>query len=127
MVGSAIESILSGVAATVAPGTIPDRRGAEWVIYNIISLVPHNTKDGASTYDKYRVQLDIYDRTYTTVDTLAASVRSTLDEYTGTAASVVIDHVFFDGEFDTVEFIKEDESGELYFRRSQDYMIFVRP
>ena len=126
MVGSAIETILAGVEATVAPGVIPDRRGADWVIYNMISSVPHNTKSGASDYDQYRFQLDIYSRTYSNVDTLAASVRSTLDDYSGTSESVVIDRVFFDGEFDTVELKDEDESKELYFRRMQDYIIFVK-
>jgi len=137
MVGSAIESILSSVNATIVGGAIPDRRGAQWVVYTMISIVPHNSKDGASTYDKYRFQFDIYERTYAAMDTLAASVKSTLDEYEGTAASVVIDHIFFESEFDTTEFIvggvsgpgsaPGDRSKEFYYRRSQDYIIFVRP
>jgi len=127
MVGSAIESILSEITATVEGGRIPDRRGSEWVIYNIISLVPHNTKDGASDYDQYRFQIDSYARTYPEVDTLASSVRSALDEYSGTIESVTIDHVFHDGEFDSQEFIEDEGAREDYFRRSQDYIIFIRP
>jgi len=127
MVGTALETILASVEATVAGGRIPDRRGADWVIYTMISNVPHNTKSGASTYDMYRFQLDCYSRTPETVNTLAASVRSTLDEYSGTSEGVVIDHIFYDTEYDTSELVYEDESREDYFRRTQDYIICVRP
>ena len=127
MVGDAIASILSSVTATVEGGRIPDRRGSDWIIYNMISMVPHNSKSGASTYDQYRFQIDSYARTYSEVDTLAASVKSALNEYEGTAESVVIDHIFHDGEFDAVEFIEDEGAREDYFRRSQDYIIFVRP
>jgi len=126
MVGSAIKSILSGVTQYVDGGRIPANRGSQWIIYNMISSLPHNTKGGASDYDKYRFQIDSYARTYSAVDTLAASVRSTLDEYSGTSESVVIDHIFFEGEFDSVEFIEEGEAREDYFRRSQDYIICVK-
>jgi len=126
MVGSAIKTILADVTPYVDGGRIPANRGSQWVIYNMISSVPYNTKGGASDFDQYRFQVDSYARTYTEVDTLAASVRSTMDEYAGTASSVVIDHIYFDGEFDSVEFIEEDESREDFFRRSQDYIIFVK-
>ena len=99
MVGSAIESILSSVTSNVTGGRIPDSGGSKWVIYTMISDVPHNTKDAASDFNKYRFQLDIYARTYSDADTLAASVKSAMDEYSGTAESVVIDHIYFDGEY----------------------------
>ena len=128
MVGSAIASILSGIDAEVAGGRIPDSRGSDWIIYNMISTVPHNSKSGASDYDRYRFQIDCYSRTYEEVDTIASSVRSAMDEYAGTVESVVIDHIFYDGENDLpVESIEEMESREDYFRRSQDYIIYVRP
>lgn len=127
MVGAALKTILASVEATIDGGRIPDRRGANWVIYTMISNVPHNTKSGASTYDTYRFQLDCYSRTPAKVDTLAASVRSTLDEYSGTSEGVVIDHIFFDGEHDTTELVYEDESREDFLRRTQDYIICVRP
>ena len=130
MVGSAIESILSSVGADVTGGTIPDRRGAKWVIYNMISVIPHNTKSGVSDYDKYRFQLDIYARTYSDCDTLAASVMSALDNYSGTSSSVTIDHTYFDGQFDAgPEFVfgEDNNAREDYFRRVQEYIICVRP
>ena len=128
MVGSAIESILSSINATVDAGVIPDRRGSDWIIYTMISSVPHNTKTGVSDYDQYRFQIDSYSTTYSAMDTLAASVKSALDNYSGTVESVVIDHVFFDGEFDAGPELAIDEgSTERLYRRIQDYIIFVRP
>ena len=137
MIGSAIESILSGVTKYVEGGKLPDRLRDQWVNYTMISNRPNNTKDGASTYDGYRFQLDIYSRTYKEMDTLAESVKSTLNEYTGTSESVVIDHIFFDGEWSTVEYFdvgvtgsfsaSGDKAVQAYYRRSQDYIIYVRP
>lgn len=127
MVGTAIKSILSDVTQYVDGGRIPDRRGAKWIIYNMISNVPYGTKNAVSTLDSYRFQIDSYARTYSDADSLAASVRSALDNYSGTVLSVVIDRIIYDGEFDSVEFIEEDESREDYFRRSQDYIIWVKP
>ena len=124
--GSALKSILSGVTQYVDGGRIPHSRGSKWIIYNMISALPHNTTGAASDFDKYRFQVDSYARTYSEVDTLAASVRSTLDEYAGTSESVVIDHIYFDGEFDSVESIESDEAREDFFRRSQDYIIIVK-
>jgi len=126
MVGSAIESILSSVTANVTGGRIPHSRGSKWVVYNMISDLPHNTKGAASDFNKYRFQIDSYARTYSDTDTLAASVKSALDEYAGTSESVVIDHIYFDGEFDSVEFVEEGEAREDFFRRSQDYIIIVK-
>jgi len=127
MVGSAIKSILSSVTQYVDGGRIPDSRGSQWIIYNMISDLPHGTKDGVSTLDMYRFQIDSYARTYSNADSLAAEVRSALDSYSGTVESVTIVDCVFDGQFDSVEFIEENESREDYFRRSQDYIITVKP
>ena len=126
MVGSAIKSLLSDVTANVAGGREPDSTGSKWVVYHMISSNPHETKDAASTLDQYRFQLDCYGRTYSDADTLAASVRSALDHYSGTSESVVIDHIFFDGEHDGVISIEELESRGDHFRRIQDYIIWVK-
>jgi hypothetical protein len=126
MIGTAIASILSSVTANVAGSREPDSPGSKWVVYHMISDVPHPTKDGVSTYDKYRFQLDCWGRTYSDADTLAASVKSAMDGYTGTVSSVVIDLIRFDGEYDGVQSIEEMESREDFFRRIQDYIITVK-
>lgn len=126
MVGTALKTLLADVNATVYGNVVPDSPGSDWIVYTMISSVPNNTKSGASDYDQYRFQLDCYSRTPERVDTLAASVRSTLDEYAGTSESVVIDHIFFDGQYDGFTSIEDMESRGDYFRRTQDYIIFVK-
>lgn len=126
MVGSAIKSILSDVTSNVAGSRAPYSQGSKWVVYHMISDLPTPTKDSVSTFDTYRFQLDCYGRTYSDADTLAASVKSALDGYSGTVESVVIDHIVFDGEYDGIQSIEEMESREDFFRRIQDYLIIVK-
>lgn len=131
MVYSAIKSIL-GSGYNVCPVLIPNSRGAKWISCTMISNYPQNTKDGASTFDWYRFQIDCFTRTAEETDTLAAAVRVLLDNYSGTKESVIIDRIYFDGEHDMVESIEEFEGRETmgaredYFRRSQDYIIAVK-
>jgi hypothetical protein len=126
MIGAAIKTILATTTANVCEVLIPHARGARWVSYRMISNLPYNTKSGVSSFDWYRFQIDIFARTYAECDTLAAAVRTAMDDYSGTASSVVIDRIYFDGEWDTVESVEDEEAREDYFRRSQDYMIAVK-
>lgn len=126
MVGDAIKSILSSIEAPVSPLFVPHRRGSRWITYTMISDVPVHTKDGACNYDQYRFQMDMYARTYADADTLAASVRTALDNYSGTVESVVIDQIYYDGQFRNFEFLGEAGEEEDYFRVSQDYIIEVK-
>ena len=128
MVGSAIKSILSDVTSYVAGSRYPDSPGSKWIIYHMISDVPTGTKDAASTLDMYRFQIDCYGRTYSDADTLAASVRSALDNYgQGTVEGVEIEDIRFDGQYDGVQSIEDMESRQDYYRRIQDYIIWVKP
>jgi len=124
MIGTAIASILSSY--NVSPSLIPNRKGAQWVSYRMISNYPYNTKGGVSTFDWYRFQIDCFARTYKESDTMALAIRTLLDNYSGTNSSVVIDRVYFDGEFDTVESVEDEGAMENYYRRSQDYIIAVK-
>ena len=127
MVGDAIASILSGVSAEVEAAGIPDRRGADWVIYNMISAVPMTTKSDYLKFIRYRFQIDIYSRTYENIDSIADEVISALDNYSGTAEGEIIDRAIFDGQNDMpVEFMYDEEAREDYFRRQQDWIINVK-
>ena len=121
MVGAAIKSILSGVGANIYGLEVPRRRGAKWVIYSGISRIPHRTKDGVSTLDRYRFQMDSYTRSEEDLDTLAEAVKTALDNYSGTVESTVINRVVFEDEGDMIEIIEEEE----YYRRRQDYTIWI--
>lgn len=126
MVGTAIASILSSIEANVYGLHVPNRRGSEWIIHTMIDRGPHRTKDGVSTYDKYLYQLDSYATTESDMGTLAESVKSAMDDYSGTVLGIVIDHIFFLSENDTVEFIEDEGAQENYYRRIQEYEIWIK-
>jgi hypothetical protein len=126
MVGDCIKSILSSINATVNPVLVPRNRAASWIIYRQISRIPNNTKTDGGNYDMYRFQLDICDRTYSGCDTLATSVKTALDYYSGTVSSTVIDHIFFENETDSWETFEDEGARETYYRRIQDYLIFIK-
>lgn len=126
MVGDAIESILSSVDANLYGLHVPNRKGSTWVIHTNIGRQPSATKGGVSDYDKYLYQLDCYAKIESDMDTLGESVKSAMDDYSGTVASTVIDHIFFIGESDTVEKIEDEGSVENYYRRIQEYDIWVK-
>ena len=126
MVGTAIKSILSDVDANLFGLHVPNRRGSQWVIITKIDRQPTQTKGGVSDYDKYLYQLDCYARTEADMDTLAASVKSAMDDYSGTVSSTVIDHIFFQGESDSVEKIEDEGAVENYYRMTQEYDIWIK-
>ena len=126
MVGTAIKTILADVDANLYGLHVPNRRGSQWVIITKIDRQPTATKGGVSDYDKYLYQLDIYARTEAEMDTLAASVKSAMDDYSGTVSSTVIDHIFFTSENDTVEKIEDEGATENYYRMIHEYDIWVK-
>ncbi len=126
MVRTAIESILSSIDANLYGLHVPNRRGSQWVIITMIDRQPNSTKGGVSTFDKYLYQLDSYDKLESNMDTLAESVKSAMDDYSGTVSSTVIDHIFFLSESDTVELIEDEGSTENYYRRTQQYEIWIK-
>lgn len=129
MVGTTvIKSLLSSVTANVYGLHVPNRRGSKWVIVTQISDIPHRTKDGVSTLDRYRFQIDSYAMTESAMDTLAGSVKSTLDDYSGTVGSTEVDLIVFEDENDSIEVLEDrDGGGEDYYRRRQDYTIWIKP
>ena len=129
MVSTAIETILkaASIEANIYGLYVPHNRGSQWVIITYISNVPTPTKAAVSTLDKTRWQVDCYAKTETVMDALGASVRTALDNYTGTVSSEEIDRISFDGESDTVEPISDMGATEHYFRRIQNYIIQIKP
>lgn len=129
MVRTAIESILkaASIKAKIFGLYVPRRRGASWVIITYVSNVPTPTKAAVSTLDKTRWQLDCYAKTEEDMDSLGAAVRSAMDNYSGTSEGVEFDRINFDGESDTVERIEDEGATEDYFRRTQEYIIQIKP
>lgn len=65
--------------------------------YKIVSVEPTDTKDGASDYDTYRVQINCYSTTGAGAETLYEAVRTALDRYTETGGAVEFHFTRFAG------------------------------
>ena len=119
-VGKAIYSLISAVEANVYPVSIPQGVKGNKVVYNIISNVPTNIKNRVSAVDQYRVQISCYTNKYNTVCTLAQSIRTALDNYSGTVAGVLIDRIRFENQMDTYD-LQSDQYGIM-----TDYIIKIK-
>jgi len=107
MLGNAIYNILSNasgvtnlVGTDIFPVQAPKNTNAPFVVYRINNTEPTQQKDGASPIDQEQVQVDTYAKTYTGAHSIATAIRSALDDYSGTAASIVIRHIWFEDQDD---------------------------
>ena len=116
MIGKVIKSLI-GSLGTVYPLRAEQGAAAPYIVYNVISNNPTDTKTGASLLDTWRVQIDVYGSTYAQCVSLSDSIRTTLDRYAGTVQTVKVDKIVFENENDGF-----DDDAEYYHRR-QDYFI----
>jgi len=100
MEGKVIKSLLSGVITQVYPVVAPQDITGSYVTYQIIDKVPWDSKGVVATVDAVRVTLKIVADTYSALATLVESVRTAMDQKSGTYASIVIQNVVFDDERD---------------------------
>ena len=103
----AIYAILSGdstvttsaVESRIYPTFVPEDQRFPALIYRITEKQPIDTKDGViGSVDT--LLIEIYDERAAQIVSTADTVRTALDRYRGTAASVVIDRIIFEGESD---------------------------
>jgi hypothetical protein len=119
--GKVIFSLLTSLnSAKVYPNVAPQSEALPLIVYNIITNVPTNKKDGVSPLDTVRVQVSIFASTYTAACTLAASVRAALDGQRGTIGTVNVDHITFDSERDGYT------EGADEYMIVQDYFLRIR-
>lgn len=106
MIGQAIYSILNGTTAItdVVTGIFPvvAKQGAAfpYIIHQQVTTLPTDQKDGGSPLDQVRYQIDTYAKTKASADGIAENIRTALDRYSGTAASVAIQSIKFLDQFD---------------------------
>ena len=127
MLSDAIYNILSNAAGVTAlvgtdiyPGAAPQGVNFPFVVYST-SSDPTNQKDVVSPIDVNSVSEVCYAKTYRSAHLIAAAIRTALDNYSGTAASVVIRLAWFTSESDA-DFI-EDHG---FFVIDQSYQIKVQ-
>lgn len=103
MIGKAIYSLLTDNARPVYdyigtrcyPMTAP--QGAEYplITYEPLTPAPSDTKSGPSELDEQSVEIVIYSRKFSECQNIASEVRTLLDRYSGTIATVVIQSTQF--------------------------------
>lgn len=104
-------TVNAAVSGKVYPTTVPQKAVPPFIRTTVISNVPVDNKNEASTVDVYRVQIDCIDTTYTGAFNLASYVRSAIDRHRGsvtlTSGAVFVDGVRFLDENAGVEFEKD--------------------
>lgn len=76
---------------------VPQEATLPFILLNVISLIPSDTKSGASTLDKWRVQVDSFAKTGADSINIDKYVRSAIDRLTwGTVESVSIQGIRLD-------------------------------
>ena len=122
LLGKAIASKLSTVNSNrVYPNQAPQTIEDPVIIYYIVDTVPVNEKQGAAPVDVSRVQISIYAHSYAEVDSLAADVRTVMDNIrnkTVSGVNIIISR--FDDQSD-----QYDEKARKH-QRNIDYIIRVK-
>ena len=128
-VTKAIKYILNNTAGVTAiistkshAGRAPQETALPYVVFDIVSVEPTDSKTRPSSVDAVRVQIDCYATTYAGVEALNDAVRSALDSYTIWAPvnGVKVDGIKYITENATI-----DEETDI-FRRSSDYQIRIK-
>lgn len=119
MIGKAIYSLLSSVGR-LEPMRVLQAVAEPYMVYQVISNSPSDTKSGVSKLDVVRLQVSVFGNTYAEVDALATTVRTTLDRYRGTKVNTVIDHIVFENEVDMFD------DGAAYYHRAVDFFVRVK-
>lgn len=117
-----VVTLTEGSVIKVFPLEIPQRTSLPAVVYSVVSNTPHDDKDGPSTFDQVRVQVDSYARTYNDCADLASKVRDALDRVTpGTYNSVIVKGTRYISS--NMQVIEDDN----VYRISEDYQIIINP
>lgn len=128
-IGAAIFKILGddstlvtdlGGTKKIYPVRAPQRSAFPYIVYNKVSTVANDTKDGVSTVDVVRMQFDFYHTLFDDNYTIEERARTLLDKYMGTIAGINIDSCTYLSENETWE-----DDDDIY-RISVDYSFRIK-
>ena len=102
------------------PVVAPQKAAAPFVILSVVGNDPQDTKSGVADVDVFRIQVDSYAAGYDDVQDLDKKVRTAIDKYMGTSASIYIDGVRYLNSQD----LYENDPGE--YRRMSDYIVRIK-
>lgn len=127
LVGKAIYDILTNdstieglVADKVFPNVAAQTTEFPFIVYDVTSDDPEDTKDGVSTLDANSIMVSGYADNYSRAADLAVAIRDALDRTSGTYAGVVIQTIQYQGYND----VFDDMSGsDGIYRKSLDFKV----
>jgi len=91
VVGKVIYNKLASLVGNrVAPIKMGQGLDLPYITYQLIDQIPEDTKKTVSDFDMQRFQINIFTDDYAEVNTLAASVRSALDNLSATVEGVKV-------------------------------------
>jgi len=115
------DAAVSAITTQISPSAIPQGSTFPAITFERISNAPEDTKDGVSTLDVIRLDVDIWNDDYTIGKDLADKVRTALDRTSGTFVGRVIQSIRF--ETDRALF---DDNLEIH-HFNQEYSIRYQP
>lgn len=117
---------LTGVVGLkIYPQQAPQTTQYPYVSFSIVSNIPTNTKGstGASTMDRYRVQVTSVGTTQTQIDQIGNLVRNCLDYvFMTTISSTFVQSITFQGELDMFD---EGSGIDGLYLKHQDYFLTI--
>ena len=127
---SAIRSILvadatltSLVGSKIYPNAPPQGTQSPFVVINVISNLPTNTKAQASTMDRYRIQVSTFSTDFNTCQTVKNRIRVLLENVINTTSSgTTIQVSQFQNEVDGID---QMSTLDGTFYNYSDYFFFV--
>ena len=129
IIGDAIYNILSNAAPLTAlvgtkiyPVSAPQTTAFPFVVYSIGGGNVTDQKDGSSPIDDNGLEIDCYAKSYRDAHGVANAIRTALDDYSGTAAGIVIRRIYINAPSNDGDFI-EDHG---FFAVGQNYTVKVQ-
>ena len=128
-IGKAIYNILSEyvplaarVDTRIFPNVATQSVAFPFIIYDVQSDSPEDTKDGVANLDITNMMVSAYSDTYLSATQIGGLIRDALDRYSGTVNGVVINTIVFEGYNDAFD----DMSGrDGIYRKSLDFKIRI--
>ncbi len=76
-------ALTAAVGNRITPVIAAQNSALPYVVYTLISSTPHDTNQGVSSVDDYRVQFDVYAATYQSAVEVYEKLRTAIDKKRG--------------------------------------------
>jgi len=114
--------VISMVARRIFPNVAKNGTEFPFIIYDVESESPTDTKDGVSTLDEDFVMVSCYCKTYSEASDLARKIRTALDRKIGTFGGIEIQSIQYNGYNDLFD---DNTSDEGVYRKALDFKLRI--